>query len=1482
MGSFDRPSFIGERPALATRGSVHPRNRKGDPVIRRRALPVLVGCLLVAMVAAPPVAISRTAQSSAKRLTVHGMSHGTHVDVGHLPRYGGGHTRHVQPTLRRDRGKRVSDTASTTRPSSAKPAPQAISRSGAVSAARKTPSSVARVSAPEPAPAAAIPPTSILVLDSDPGDYIGQGLYQTFPSAISTITTSTLGGPTLATPNEVQVNFFPNPAAATWWWDTDFAAPPGQALAVGTYSGAVRTVSRASGQPGLDIYGSGRGCSSVAGSFTVEELSVDASGNLLSFAATFVQYCEGQTPALTGEVRFDSSVGWSEKQFSPSSLSFGTVAVGSATPGQTVTVTSIGTDPLVISKGSFTTAPIPSSFTITGGSCVSASTDVTLAPMASCTFTVNTDTSKVITPTATVRFADDTARGAGNEPVSATFTGTATVAVTMASPASGEGGGTVTSSPTGLSCTRASGYVGYITGTCSSDFVPATTVTLTATPDAHSIFTGWSGPACPGTGTCAFTPSAGITTVTADFESATVGVSLASPVAGLVLGTVTSSPGGISCGTFGSGGACQANFAPNAQVTLTAMPTPDSVFVGWSGVACPGTGACSFTPPLGTTSVTALFETATVAAAFSGVGAGVVTSTASSSPPWGLNCYSPGAGSCQAGFLPSSTVTLTATPDAHSVFTGWSGAACPGTGTCVLTPAAGITTVTADFETAKISLTASGSGAGHVISSPSGIDCTYSNGVCNGAPSFEFFPGSTVNLTATPAAGSIFAGWGGPCSGTGTTCSFKPSAGSIDVQARFEIAGPAVGTFTGTPPLAASSNFAGGSDPTGCGSPPCLEPPDPWVAVGPNDIVQATNASIRISNRAGALRGEVSLPDFFVEPAGQSFGGDPRVLWDSLHGRWLAVEMSGDCSVGHLYLAVSDTIDPMGGWIVYRWSAGGSILDYPGLGVSSDQVVVSVNQFSTSPCSTGAYQGADAIVVDAAALVAEPTSLPWAEFGLDSSLFTWRPAEGLSAGPALPLVVGMGGGPAFDVGFARLTGTLAMKNLALSAISDLTTSAKVPPFTDPPIPAAFGAPAQNPLDGRPLDAIVQNGLLWFVAGTGCVPTGDTLARSCVRLTEVQASAAPTVVQDFVVGQSGQDVFEGGIGLTESGSLVAVWSESSATSAGPISTHASYRLPTDAPGTLRSPILVTAGVGTYAGHRWGDYVGVAQDPLDPASVWEADEVSIGSGDWTTQISQLTQAEAVTPSGSTFHPLNPTRLLDSRSGNGLSGSFASHVARTFQVTGRGGVPANASAVTGNLTVTGQTAPGYLFLGPVATANPTSSTLNFPLGDNRANGVTVALGVGGTLSATYVSASSSARTQVIFDVTGYFTPDASGSTYHALNPTRLLDTRTGNGLAGAFHANLARTFQVTGRGGVPAGATAVTGNLTVTQQTGAGYLFIGPTATNTPTSSTLNFPLGDNRANGVTVALSNTGTLSITYVSAAGRTAHVIFDVTGYFTH
>ena len=154
-----------------------------------------------------------------------------------------------------------------------------------------------------------------------------------------------------------------------------------------------------------------------------------------------------------------------------------------------------------------------------------------------------------------------------------------------------------------------------------------------------------------------------------------------------------------------------------------------------------------------------------------------------------------------------------------------------------------------------------------------------------------------------------------------------------------------------------------------------------------------------------------------------------------------------------------------------------------------------------------------------------------------------------------------------------------------------------------------------------------------------------------------------------------------------------------------------------------------------------------------------------------------------------------LLRRRVGNGLAGKFSPGVPRTFQVSGRGGVPATAVAVSGNLTVTGQTKAGYVFLGPNPTPAPTSSTLNFPVGDSRANGVTLALGAGGTLSATLAPSGS---TDLIFDVTGYFVPDATGATYVPLTPARLLDTRVGNGLSGKFTAGVPRTFQVSGRGG------------------------------------------------------------------------------------
>ena len=135
-----------------------------------------------------------------------------------------------------------------------------------------------------------------------------------------------------------------------------------------------------------------------------------------------------------------------------------------------------------------------------------------------------------------------------------------------------------------------------------------------------------------------------------------------------------------------------------------------------------------------------------------------------------------------------------------------------------------------------------------------------------------------------------------------------------------------------------------------------------------------------------------------------------------------------------------------------------------------------------------------------------------------------------------------------------------------------------------------------------------------------------------------------------------------------------------------------------------------------------------------------------------------------------------------------------------------------------------------------------------------MTVPLGGGGTLLVVYNGAPAYATTHAIFDVTGYFVAGSSGALFVPLTPNRILDSRYGSGFSGRLATGLARSFGVANRvpgdvtRNVPSKAIAVTGNLTVTGPTRSGWLTVTPYADNHPPTSTLNFPVGDNRANTV----------------------------------
>src|ERR1041385_6848838 len=135
-----------------------------------------------------------------------------------------------------------------------------------------------------------------ITLNSDPGDFIGGGQSLFFTPADGTFNATTNFD------SGVSVSLF----GPVHFWFLDFAAAGDVPLTVGTYTGATRFPFQAFSEPGLSVDGDGRGCNTLTGSFTVLEVVYGSNGSVSSFDATFEQHCEGATPALRGEVRFNA------------------------------------------------------------------------------------------------------------------------------------------------------------------------------------------------------------------------------------------------------------------------------------------------------------------------------------------------------------------------------------------------------------------------------------------------------------------------------------------------------------------------------------------------------------------------------------------------------------------------------------------------------------------------------------------------------------------------------------------------------------------------------------------------------------------------------------------------------------------------------------------------------------------------------------------------------------------------------------------------------------------------------------------------------------------------------------------------------------------------------------------------------------------------------------------------------------------------
>ncbi|HUQ00450.1 MAG TPA: M12 family metallo-peptidase [Aeromicrobium sp.] len=240
---------------------------------------------------------------------------------------------------------------------------------------------------------------------------------------------------------------------------------------------------------------------------------------------------------------------------------------------------------------------------------------------------------------------------------------------------------------------------------------------------------------------------------------------------------------------------------------------------------------------------------------------------------------------------------------------------------------------------------------------------------------------------------------------------------------------------------------------------------------------------------------------------------------------------------------------------------------------------------------------------------------------------------------------------------------------------------------------------------------------------------------------------------------------------------------------------------------------------------------------------------------------------------YSSLSPQRLLDTRNGIGAPrAQVGPGQAVTFQVAGRGGVPASdVSAAILNLTATNGTRPGVITAYPAGISRPTASNVSYGAGQTVATHATVKLGDAGRVT---LYNASSGPVHLIADVSGWY---QGGTVSQPGMFTPVVPARLASVLAILPNATI--PVGVTGRGGVPSsGVGAGAFNVTVSGATLAGFVTVFPNGTTRPNASNLNFLLGQTVANATSTRLVDgnlalfNGSLGITQITA---------DVNGWFS-
>jgi uncharacterized protein YkwD len=247
---------------------------------------------------------------------------------------------------------------------------------------------------------------------------------------------------------------------------------------------------------------------------------------------------------------------------------------------------------------------------------------------------------------------------------------------------------------------------------------------------------------------------------------------------------------------------------------------------------------------------------------------------------------------------------------------------------------------------------------------------------------------------------------------------------------------------------------------------------------------------------------------------------------------------------------------------------------------------------------------------------------------------------------------------------------------------------------------------------------------------------------------------------------------------------------------------------------------------------------------------------------------------------FADVAPARLFDSRSGSAIidgvgSGGGIRSAGQISEITvsNRATVPSLVSAVALNVTAVNPSDAGYVSVFPCGSPPPNASNLNFVRGQTIANFVLAKPDADGK-----VCVLTSSATHLLVDLAGFF---PLSSTYSAITPARLYDTRLGSSTIDGIGAGSGATVvgsvtrvKISGRAGSAIDTpVAVALNVTV-PATNDGYLTVFPCDTPKPNASSLNYSAGKTIAAAAIVKVGVSGEVCV----FSSSSTHLIVDING----